>query len=169
MNNNNTQEIWMTIDEYDNYQVSCFGRVRNINTQMIMKQNKRNGYYIIGLRKNNVQKMHQVHRLVCFAFCNNDNDYPTVDHIDRNPLNNNYLNLRWVTISTNSRNRTISDNNTSGNQGVSFDTNHNSWRARWTDNEGRKTKSFSIKKHGEQAKQMAINKRLEMERLHGYH
>ena len=35
MNNNNTQEIWMTIDEYDNYQVLCFGRVRHIIHQTL--------------------------------------------------------------------------------------------------------------------------------------
>lgn len=168
MNNNNTQEIWMTVDEYDNYQVSCFGRVRNIGTQRILKPGKSHGYYRVGLCKNGITKNHLVHRLVCFAFCNNDNDHDVVDHIDRNPLNNNYLNLRWVTQSMNQRNRTDNINNTSGTQGVSFE--HIKWRARWTDGEGRaRAKSFAIEKYGEeQARQMAIDKRLEMERLHGY-
>ena len=55
--NNNTQEIWMTIDEYDTYQVSCFGRVRNINTSKIMKQGlNTTGYYKIDLYKNKIRK-----------------------------------------------------------------------------------------------------------------
>ena len=169
--NNNTQEIWMTVDEYDNYQVSCFGRIRNINTLKVMKQGlNTTGYYKIDLYKNKIRKTHTVHRLVAFAFCNNDNDYPLVDHIDRNSSNNNFTNLRWVTTSINGRNRTISINNTSGVQGVSFSIKDNSWVAKWTEILYiQKTKNFSVNKHGdEQAKQMAINHRLEMQNLHGY-
>ncbi len=97
--------------------------------------------------------MYQVHRLVCFAFCSNDNDYNVVDHIDRNPLNNHFLNLRWVTLSMNSRNMTIRNDNISGFQGVSFHTLNNSWVARWCDNDGNKcSKSFSVQKYGDDAK-----------------
>ena len=166
--NNNTQEIWMTIDEYDNYQVSCFGRIRNINTLKIMKQGlNTTGYYKIDLYKNKIRKTHTVHRLIAFAFCNNDNDYPLVDHIDRNPLNNHFLNLRWATESMNMKNASIPSNNTSGTKGVSLQA--NSWVVTWRDNESNsKCKIFYVKKYGDQAKQMAINHRLQMEELHGY-
>ena len=51
-------------------------------------------YYVVRFRN----KAHRVHRLVCLAF----HGYPgcselTVDHIDRNPLNNHADNLRWAT------------------------------------------------------------------------
>lgn len=166
---NNNIEEWRLIDGYDNYQVSSVGRVRNTNTMKILKPMKHvSGYYLINLSNNNVRKNYQIHRLVCFAFCNNDNDYNVVDHIDRNRINNNYLNLRWVTDSMNSRNRTISNINSTGIQGVSFDTNYNRWKAQWHDNEGPKSKAFPVKKYGEQARQMAIDYRREMEILHGY-
>ena len=104
-----------------------------------------------------------------FAFCDNDHDYTVVDHIDRNKLNNHFLNLRWVTLSINNRNTTKRNDNTSGIKGVHFDTKDKSWRAQWNNNNGKQCcKSFSMKKYGDQAKQLAINKRLEMESLYGY-
>ena len=73
MNNNNTQEIWMTIDEYDTYQVSCFGRIRNIYSSRILKQSlNKQGYYHVALCEYSIQKTYTVYRLVAFAFCNND-------------------------------------------------------------------------------------------------
>ena len=44
----------------------------------------------------------------------------------------------------------------------------NSWVAEWNGNvHHQKTKSFSIKPYGDQAKQMAINHRSEMEAIYG--
>ena len=167
---NENMEQWRLIDGYNNYEVSSVGRVRNTTTSKIMKQFMNSkGYYDVGLRKDNQRKTHQVHRLVCFAFCNNDNDYNVVDHIDRNRINNHFLNLRWATESMNQRNTTIRNDNTSGIKGVYFKAVRNSWVAQWNNNDGNHySKSFSIKKYGDQAKQHAINKRLEMESLYGY-
>lgn len=168
MNNNNIEE-WRLIDGFDNYQVSSVGRIRNTITQRILKQRKnRYGYYCINLRKNSVVKLTKIHRLVAFAFCNNDNNYDVVDHIDRNKTNNNYLNLRWVSNSMNSRNATIRIDNTSGTKGVFFHEKQNRWCAQWYDNEGIKSKSFPIKKYGLEAKQKAIDHRRQMEAIHGY-
>ncbi len=51
------------------------------------------GYYRVHIR----HKMYKVHRLVAETFIPNPDNKPLVDHIDRNPGNNNVENLRWVT------------------------------------------------------------------------
>tara|TARA_R110002153_G_scaffold268273_1_gene432940 strand:+ start:85 stop:549 length:465 start_codon:yes stop_codon:yes gene_type:complete len=62
------------------------------------------GYKHINLYKNS-KKNFRIHRLLAIHFIENPNNYPVVDHIDRNQLNNNLENLRWVTQSINCRNR----------------------------------------------------------------
>lgn len=37
-----------------------------------------------------------IHRLVASAFIPNPNNYPEVNHIDKNTTNNNYTNLEWI-------------------------------------------------------------------------
>lgn len=49
-------------------------------------------------------KKYYVHRLVAYAFIKNPCGYKEVDHIDRDPHNNNVTNLRWVSRSGNNRN-----------------------------------------------------------------
>ena len=51
------------------------------------------------------------------------------DHIDRNPKNNTYANLRVVTHQENMFNRNISNNNSSGINGVYYDTTNKKWVA----------------------------------------
>lgn len=42
-------------------------------------------------------KAHKVHRMVASAYVPNPNNYPEVNHLDGNKLNNNYTNLEWCT------------------------------------------------------------------------
>jgi hypothetical protein len=153
-------EQWRNIDGYDNYQVSSHGRVRNSKTNRILKNSiNGSGRLHVGLFQNNKAVCHKVHRLVAFAFCDNPNNHNVVDHIDNNPLNNMFTNLRWVTQCINMRNRKLGINNRSGIQCVEYDVTQDAWRARVANNDGKRLfKSFACKKYGaEQAKQMAID------------
>ena len=46
------EENWKNIPEYENYAISSYGRIRNINTQRILKPSITSGYYKIRLSKN---------------------------------------------------------------------------------------------------------------------
>ncbi len=61
--------------------------------------NKKRGY--IYCRTSN--KNYAVHKLVAQYFVPNPQKLNVVDHIDGNKLNNNYLNLEWVTYKENTR------------------------------------------------------------------
>ena len=161
----NNIENWRLIDGYDNYEVSSHGRIRNNITGIILTQRIDNRYKRISLNRNG-KKKYSVHRLVCFAFCPNPNNYDIVDHIDRNPMNNMFNNLRWVTKSINDRNRTC--NNETGYNGISRE--KDIYRVSWNDNNlMRHRKSFSINKLGEQeAKRQAIEWRKQKEIEFGY-
>lgn len=94
-------EIWRDIDGYEGkYQVSNWGRVRNVKRNIIIKPYlNHKGYEKVSLSrgtKGNTDK-HRVHRLVALAFIPNPNDLPQVNHKDGNKRNNSVSNLEWCT------------------------------------------------------------------------
>ena len=68
-------EVFRSVDGYDHYAVSSFGRVKNTKTGRILKTGLTgNGYFIVMLYEDRVKKTHKIHRLVANAFINNPDD-----------------------------------------------------------------------------------------------
>ena len=66
-------EVWKKIKSYPNYEISSFGKVKNLSTNQNIKLRKRDDTYIdVGLTKNGSQRNELLHRVVAKAFCKNN-------------------------------------------------------------------------------------------------
>jgi hypothetical protein len=120
--------IWLPIKNYENYEISICGQVRNATTKRILKLRIGNhGYYYIHLWKNGKEKYFLIHRLVAITFIPNIKNEKFVDHVNNNQLDNTISNLRWCDLSKNQFNRILNKNNNSGIKGVYWNKKSNKW------------------------------------------
>lgn len=98
-------ETWrnITIENYERYEVSDLGRVRNCRGDILYQEKIKKGYYRVKLSYKGREKNFKVHRLVALAFIDNPNNYDQVNHLDCIKTNNSVSNLEW----TNNKNNMI--------------------------------------------------------------
>lgn len=100
----------------------------------------------------------KAHRIIWTLFNGSCPDGLHIDHIDGNPSNNDIGNLRVVIPRHNMHNKSMNKNNTSGTTGVSYSERtqpsglfFSKYTAHmYVPNVGKRSKSFSIQKYGEQ-------------------
>ena len=95
------EEIWRPIQNFENYEVSSSGNIRNIVTNKNLKNCIKGGYYHVSLTNYGIssknKKTLKVHRLVALAFIDNPENKSEVNHKDKNKKNNCLDNLEWNT------------------------------------------------------------------------
>ena len=97
-------ERWKTIEEFPNYQVSDYGRVRRVTNGRghtkagrILKPFPKKEYLYVRLYPSNGQRHFLVSRLVAKAFIPNPLNSPEVNHKENPKSNNRASNLEWNT------------------------------------------------------------------------
>lgn len=96
LSNGDTPEDLRKISK-GNYLASSFGNIYNFYGKIMIGAVDRCGYKEVILNKNK----ERVHRVIAETFIGNPNNYPCVNHIDGNKLNNNVSNLEWCNHSQN--------------------------------------------------------------------
>lgn len=101
-------EEWRPVVGYEEgYEVSNLGNVRSLDPRHYLKlknlKSNKDGHLRVWLSKNSKKRAFFVHRLVAFAFIDNPDKKPIINHIDGVPFNNEVSNLEWCTHSENVR------------------------------------------------------------------
>lgn len=86
------------------YQCDTNGVIYGKNGNPLRPNINSRGYkYIVFCSSGNKMKTMTVHRIIASTFIENPNNFPVVNHLDGNKLNNSVENLEWTTLSGNSR------------------------------------------------------------------
>ena len=111
------------------YKINRSGDICN-NVGYKMKTIQRGKYMSISLKKDKYHHL-SIHRLLGLHFIPNPENYPIIDHINRNSLDNRLENLRWTTYFVNNQNASLNKCNTSGEKNISIYFEKKSGREYW--------------------------------------
>jgi hypothetical protein len=102
-----SMEEWCVIEDFPNYSVSNLGNVKNNITNKLMKLTLKGGYYHLSLINDECKKSFKVHRLVALAFIDNPENKKTVNHKNKNKLDNSIENLEWASMKEQAQHKSI--------------------------------------------------------------
>jgi hypothetical protein len=124
-------EIWKPVKNYEGlYEISNLGRVNSLFTRkgrIIIPKTEKGGYQRIGLRKDNSQKLFNVHRLVAETFLEKEEYQNQVNHKNKIRSDNRVDNLEWVSSIENHFHKNLNSNTTSKYVGVAWDSKKRKW------------------------------------------
>ena len=89
--------------KYYNYEITQQGKVFNRFGKELEGETTKEGYKRITLYLNKERKRFLLHRLIAELFIDNPNNYPVVNHINGNKLDNRIENLEWITYKENTK------------------------------------------------------------------
>lgn len=104
-------EEWRPIPDFDMYEVSNLGRIRNKKTGRIVRPHVHYGrsktvpYLRVSLSRKGKKHNVRVSRAVAMAFIPNPNRLKEVDHVNDDSMDNRVENLEWVSPQENVRRR----------------------------------------------------------------
>ena len=92
----NDNEIWKKVNNYENYEISSFGRLKNLKLNRISTGTNHMGYIRVKLTKNNITNSFLLHRIVAENFIPNPENKKEVNHLGEKN-DNRVCMLEWVT------------------------------------------------------------------------
>lgn len=93
---------WKELPIDPRYLVSPEGLVKGLDGRILKQATDTKGYKFVTLNKDYKQFHLSVHRAVALTYIPNPHNYPHVNHIDENKVNNHVSNLEWCTPRYNS-------------------------------------------------------------------
>jgi hypothetical protein len=96
-------EEWRVLEDYNSYEVSNYGRIKNrAKSECLKPKVGRHGYYEVTLSHRSKLSYHLIHRLVATAFIPNPLNKPQVNHLGSKTDNKAWM-LEWCTKEENAK------------------------------------------------------------------